>query len=187
VIDGGDTSIGVESTILDLTVSPPLVRRPGGVAIEDIRRVVPDVQSLGEARSADRPQVAPGQLLRHYAPRARVTLYVGPVDAVAERLAADVRHAVASGLRVGVLSPEEDLKALAPRLAAVASTGRVVTSRCGSRRDRHQTAHDLFRALRALDDQAVDAIYASTPGGDGIETAITDRLTRAAEGRVIRL
>jgi len=186
VIDGGATPIGVESTILDLTVTPPLVRRPGGVSLEHIRHVVPGARSVSETVGRARAQPAPGQLLRHYAPRATLTLYVGDVRQVVERMGSDIRTAAASGLRAGVLAPEEDLLALAPRLAALGASGRVITVRCGSRRDREETARDLFRALRALDAEAVDAIFASAPEGEGINAAILDRLTRAAEGRVVR-
>jgi L-threonylcarbamoyladenylate synthase len=175
----------VESTIVDLTVTPPLIRRPGGVSIEAIRRVVPDVRSVADALDRAHAQPAPGQLLRHYAPRATLTLYVGDIERVAERMGNDIRSAVASGLRIGVLVPEEDVLALAPRLAAVGSHGKVVTMRCGRRSDREETARDLFRALRALDGEAVDVIFASAPEGEGINAAILDRLTRAAEGRVV--
>jgi L-threonylcarbamoyladenylate synthase len=186
VIDGGATSIGVESTILDLTVTPLMVRRPGGVSLDAIRRIVGDVRHVAETADRARAQVAPGQLLRHYAPHAVLTLYVGEIAQVVARIGNEVRTAVASGLRAGVLAPEEDLLALAPRLAAIGASGRVVTMRCGSRRDRAEAARDLFQALRALDIEAVDVIFASAPDGDGINTAILDRLTRAAEGRVIR-
>jgi L-threonylcarbamoyladenylate synthase len=185
VIDGGPTPIGVESTILDLTVSPPLIRRPGGVSFEEIRDVIHDVRRVEEHLSRAHAQPSPGQLLRHYAPAATATLYVGPLDAVAARVGDELRRAVAAGTRVGVLGPEEDLKALAPRWAAVAATGRVLTRRCGTRRDRDEAARDLFAALRDLDAEGVDVIYAIAPGGDGIDAAIVDRLTRAAEGRVV--
>lgn len=187
VIDAGATPIGVESTILDLTVNPPLIRRPGGVTFEQLATIVPDVQGGSRTMTAEQAQPSPGQLLRHYAPNARLTLYVGAIDAVAARLATDLRAAVASGLRVGVLAPEEDLMAIAPRLAAIGSTGRVVTRRCGSRADRSEAARELFGALRALDAEGVDIIYGATPEGDDIDAAIIDRLTRAAEGRVLRV
>ena len=187
VIDGGPTSIGIESTILDLTVTPPVVRRPGGVPLSALRAVVPEVTTVFDATSAHTPQLAPGQLSRHYAPTARLTLYVGDLAPVALRVAGDTRSAVASGLRVGLLAPEEDLMALAPRLAASASTGRVVTRRCGSRADRDAAARSLFGVLRELDAEGVDVIFAIAPDQTAIDTAIVDRLTRAAEGRVIRI
>jgi L-threonylcarbamoyladenylate synthase len=185
LIDGGPTTIGIESTILDLTVSPALVRRPGGITLDALRSIVPDLRRVTAVASSDRPQLAPGQLQRHYAPNAPLTLYVGDTDAVATRVARDARAAVAAGERVGVLAPEEDLMALAPRLAAIGSSGRVVTVRCGSRTNRHEAAKDLFRALRELDAESVDVILASAPEGGDINDAIVDRLTRAADGRVV--
>jgi L-threonylcarbamoyladenylate synthase len=100
-------------------------------------------------------------------------------------MAADARTAAASGSRVGILAPEEDLLALAPRLAAVASSGRIVTARLGSRTASHVAARDLFAALRALDATGVDLIFASAPEEGELSEALIDRLTRAAEGRVI--
>jgi L-threonylcarbamoyladenylate synthase len=185
VLDGGPTSIGLESTILDLTVDPPIVRRPGGVSIDALRGLLPDITSGTAMMSATVPQLAPGQLLRHYAPRAPLTFYRGTSAAVSSRMAADARTAAASGSRVGILAPEEDLLALAPRLAAVASSGRIVTERLGSRTASHVAARDLFAALRALDATGVDLIFASAPEEGELSEALIDRLTRAAEGRVI--
>jgi L-threonylcarbamoyladenylate synthase len=187
VVDGGPTPIGVESTIVDLTTSPVLIRRPGGVSTQDLQRIIADAASVSEVLSQIQAQPSPGQLLRHYAPRATMTLYVGALAAVVERVGNDVRTAVAAGARVGVLAPEEDLRALAPRFAAVGGTGRVVTRPYGSRADRDAAARELFDALRSLDAERVDRIYALSPQGNGIEAAIRDRLTRAAEGRVVML
>jgi L-threonylcarbamoyladenylate synthase len=187
VLDGGDAAIGVESTIVDLTVDPPLIRRPGGVSLAAIARVVPDVAVSGGTFAVDLAQPAPGQLLRHYAPRAPLVLYVGSSRRVSERLAHDARAAAAAGERVGLLAPAEDLVALAPRIAASAVAGRIVTMAYGSRRQPGHAAHELFAALRDLDGEGVDRILASASTGDDEWLAIVDRLTRAAEGRVIHL
>jgi L-threonylcarbamoyladenylate synthase len=186
VIDGGPTDIGVESTVLDLTTSPPTVRRPGGVPIEAIRELLPDVVPARQAGDAGRPQLAPGQLLKHYAPRARVTLYVGDSAAVSRRVATEVRSVAGSGARIGVLAPEEDLMAMAPDLASLARSGRVRFASYGSRRDVQRAARELFNAMRTLDAAGVDEIFASAPEPLGLGQAILDRLTRAAEGRVKR-
>jgi L-threonylcarbamoyladenylate synthase len=185
VIDAGSTSVGVESTIVDLTSSPPCIRRPGGITLEQIAALIPAVVPTSERQDIGQAQSSPGQLLRHYAPRARLTLHIGHLEPVCARVAAAVRSAVARGDRVGVLAPAEDLAALAPRLAAIGTTGRVETAKCGTRDDRAAAARELFEALRALDARGVDLIYAIAPPGDGINTAIIDRLTRAAEGRVV--
>ena len=186
LLDAGPTDIGVESTVLDLTTTPPLVRRPGGVPIEELQTLLPEVERDVRVGRAGDVHVAPGQLLRHYAPRARLTLYEGPVRPMLARLADDVRAAVASGRRVGVLAPEEDLSELASRLAAVATSGRIVTQPYGTRRDVARAARALFDALRILDATGVDEILATGPDVDGLGMAIHDRLLRAAEGRIRR-
>lgn len=184
ILDAGPTAIGIESTVLDLTGRTPLVRRPGGVTVESLRELLPSlevVERFGDDRSAES---APGQLLRHYAPRATLSCYDGDPARLIEAVARDARAAVGAGLRVGVLAPEEDLMALAPLVAAQAASGRVVTQACGTRRDPARAAHDLFEALRTLDASGVDRILATMPVAEGLGRAIRDRLTRAAEGRV---
>ena len=184
VLDSGPTAVGVESTVLDLTVSPPLVRRPGGVSIEDLRTIASDVTAAAAVVSESAAQLAPGQLLRHYAPRARLTLYTGNVAGVIDRMSADARTLAAGGARVGILAPEDDLMAMAPTLVPLAAAGRIRFANYGSRRDVARAARELFAALRSLDDEGVDEILASAPEPKDIGLAILDRLTRAAEGRV---
>ncbi|MGQ0735283.1 MAG: L-threonylcarbamoyladenylate synthase [Acidobacteriota bacterium] len=185
VVDGGATAIGLESTILDLTVNPPLVRRPGAITLEQIRAILPAAESLNQVLTGTAAHPAPGQSLRHYAPRARVTVFVGECAPVVARVAQEARTAAARGEKVGVLAPQEDLLALAPMLAPLASVGRVVTARAGARREPDDVARELFAALRALDEQRVDVILAVAMPPAGIATAIVDRLSRAAEGRVV--
>jgi L-threonylcarbamoyladenylate synthase len=186
VLDAGPTIVGVESTVLDVTVSPPIVLRPGGVSVEALREIVPDVAFATRAGLVSDAQRAPGQLLRHYAPRAKLTLYVGDAASVVHQIGLDARALAAAGTRVGILGPEEDLMAVAPTLVALATSGRVRFANIGSRRDPARAARDLFAALRTLDGEGVDEILASAPDPQDIGLAIHDRLIRAAEGRVRR-
>ncbi len=185
VLDGGPTDVGVESTIVDCTVSPPVVRRAGGVPIEALAAVVKAIATVDDLADVGVAQRAPGQLLRHYAPAARLTVYDGPGEAAVARLAREVRQLTASGTRVGVLAPEEALVALAPELAARASVGRVTVASLGPRDDAAAAARVLFAALRELDAAGVDVILALGPVRAGLGAAVWDRLRRAAEGRVI--
>jgi L-threonylcarbamoyladenylate synthase len=187
IVDGGATTIGVESTVLDLTTEPPMVRRPGSVTMAMLAEVVPDVRAVHRAARTAEAQAAPGQLLRHYAPAAPLTLYVGKLEATADRVGHEARTMVARGLRVGILAPEEDLLELAPRIAAFAVHGRVLTVRYGSRAEPDASARQLFGAVREIDAAGVDQILAIASDADGIGLAIVDRLSRAAEGKVIRL
>jgi L-threonylcarbamoyladenylate synthase len=185
VLDAGPTDIGVESTIVDCTVDPPVIRRAGGIPVERLRAVVPGIVTVTRDAAIDQAQVAPGQLLRHYAPAAALTVYTGAPAEVVRRLSAEVRTHVASGRRVGVLAPDEDLTALAPEIAAVSSHGRVVVATLGRRGEPAQAAQRLFAALRTLDGEGVDVIVASGPERHDLGAAVWDRLRRAAEGRVV--
>ena len=161
-----------------------MLRRPGGITFEQVHSLVPEVVVQTGQGGAEDPQVAPGQMTRHYAPRAELTLYEGPSDAVIRRIAADARSATAAGNRVGILAPEEDLSALAPELAGLASAGRIETFPYGSRSDLERSARELYASIRGLDATGVDKILAAGVGADGLARAIHDRLMRAADGRV---
>ena len=159
VLDGGPTQVGVESTVLDLSGGVPEVLRPGAVTLEMLRPLLPDVRARAASGAAG-PQRSPGLLDRHYSPRAPLTLYEGPVDAVLARIRLDVQAAEAAGRHVGLLVPDDDASATAVR---------------------------LYATLRELDANGVDEIYARLPPvSDGLSDAVADRLRRAAAGRVVR-
>ncbi|MFM7063562.1 MAG: L-threonylcarbamoyladenylate synthase, partial [Actinomycetes bacterium] len=89
VLDGGPTPLGVESTVLDLTGDRPAVLRHGGVTLDDLRRVLPDVR--GPERTVvpeDAAAPAPGMFLRHYAPATPVVLVDGPAEVVRDLVVA---------------------------------------------------------------------------------------------------
>jgi L-threonylcarbamoyladenylate synthase len=174
VLDAGPTAIGVESTVVDLTSEPPAVLRPGGVPVELLREALPDVRYTPRYLAAEAGAApAPGMLLRHYAPRAPLTVYAG-AGALA-LLLADAA-ALPPGTQVSLLAPDEDLAALGDLPAHAVSLGpRGAPERIAAR---------LFAALREADATGPDAIFAVAPPRDGIGLAVWDRLMRAAEGRV---
>lgn len=176
VIDGGPTPLGLESTVIDLTVNPPVVLRPGGVVLEDLRRVIPDVTLAPRFVSEGETANAPGQMLRHYAPRAKLMLYEGPAAPVRAAIADTALRYIASGRRVGILTGNEDA-------ALYTQTGARIIS-LGDSDDHAAIGRVLFGALRALDGQGVDVILAPMFDAGGLGAAIRDRLLRAAEGNV---
>ncbi len=181
VVDGGPCGVGVESTVLDVTVSPPVILRPGGCTLEEIESVVGPV-SLDSMSAGQGPPRSPGTKYKHYAPRARVyVVYVGADDAeAAAHLARRAAEFARGGLRVGVLASTE---ALARR--EVASEG-IAWIDAGSGRDLAAVAARLFDSLRRFDDLNVDVVLAQAFPETGMGLAIMNRLLRAAGGRVIR-
>ena len=181
VIDGGATTVGLESTVLDLTGAAPAILRPGAITMEMIREVLPEVTIRStSARQISGGMKSPGLLSRHYSPRAEMTLYEGPTRAVLERIMADAAKSITRGERVGILVTDED------DLGQYPVAVRIV--RLGRERDHESLAVNLYNALRTLDAEGVDVILARTLADEsGLAVAIHDRLRRAAAGRVIRV
>jgi L-threonylcarbamoyladenylate synthase len=173
VIDGGATDVGVESTVLDLTVSPPQMLRPGAITLEALRGVLPAVRVASSPRSANTPMRSPGLLARHYSPRVPMTLYQGPTDAARAALVTAARQAIAGGSRVGVVATSGDARLL--------DQIPVVIADLGPDDDAKGAAVRLYAALRELDAANVDVILArEAPHNDGLWHALRDRLRRAA-------
>jgi len=175
IIDAGATTVGVESTVLDLTCAEPTVLRPGAVTLETLRTVLPVVR-LRDAGDRS-PTASPGMLSKHYAPRAPVTLFCGEPGAALAALVGRARDASAGGVRVGVLVMREDVAAFGDfpvQLVEMGTAG-----------DLEHVAARLYAALRQLDAAGVDVILARDITRDeGLGRAIRDRLRRAASEQV---
>ena len=175
VLDGGATPIGVESTIVSLIDDPPRVLRPGGVSLEALLDVAPDLL-YEPSYLADEASVAPapGSMLRHYSPKARVILFDGADDG---EVYAAMRAELAAHDRVGFLASDADAAAFADLEAPIA--------RLGASPD--EAAKRLFAALRSLDQQNVDVILARSPKKSGLGLAVWDRLLRASVGSLVEV
>lgn len=173
IIDGGPCSVGVESTIVDLTEARVRLLRPGGVTPEALTAVLGEAPVIDRAVTAqidaDAVVKAPGMKYRHYAPQAPVVIVAG----TRERAAAYIRAHFTRGDRV--LCFEEEL----PLYTGCASLA------YGSEADAESLSAGLFSALRALDDPAVHQIYARCPTGGGVAYAVQNRLKKAAGFRVV--
>ena len=177
VLDGGATSIGLESTVLDLTGDVPLMLRPGGVIMDDLRRIVPDVKSRVQF-TTDEATTAPGQMLKHYSPSALLVLYTGPLYSVLLAMREAAEQYAAEGKQVGLLVAQEDIHHLQ-------NTGTVCN--LGHRADLKAISHNLFAKMRELDKRNIDVILARDFGRAGLGAALWDRLLRAAEGKVVHV
>lgn len=169
ILDGGETDIGVESTVLDLTVTPPCILRPGGIAIEELKKVAGKVDLLGVEKQDSGPARSPGLKYRHYAPQTPLILAGGA--AMVEKIIALIAQYKAEGRRVGVLAGEEN-------------SGYYKEADCvviiGARADLTQIARNLFAGLRRLDAAGVDVLVAEIFDEQGIGAAIMNRLRKAA-------
>ncbi len=172
VLDGGATRIGVESTIVSLVDEPPRLLRPGGISLEALRSLLPDLQYTPHfADDADAAVPAPGTLLKHYSPRARLLLFRGDDAAVYVAMRAEIARHRGVGLLLSQRDAEQ-FQDLDNRIESLGSNS-------------EQAAERLFAGLRALDKAGVTVILARAPDRRGLGLALHDRLLRAAVGEVI--
>jgi L-threonylcarbamoyladenylate synthase len=172
VIDGGPTTVGVESTIVDVATARPRLLRAGGLAAEEIEAVL-GIQLLPPPAPSHGPQLAPGSMPVHYSPRTPLLLVTGPPELARVRLLVELQRAIATGQRVGVLALEEDV----PSLRAAARIEVV-----GAWSDPRTSAARLFDAVRALDASSLDVLLGRELADPsvGLGRALADRLRRAA-------
>jgi L-threonylcarbamoyladenylate synthase len=165
IVDGGQSQVGIESTVIDLTVNPPRVLRPGMIHAESLASVLGTLGSDKISGVGARELRSPGQLPRHYSPRARLTLtfWTNAADLHAQikrqKFRADKVHVIAHT----VIPPDEGL-------------GRVSVIP----HDAEAFARALYAELHACDEAGAESIIVESPP-DGPEwLAIADRLKRAA-------
>ena len=174
IVDGGACGVGVESTIIDLTCTPPRLLRPGGITLEQLRGVLGDVEVdaavTRQMKAGEKPK-APGMAYRHYAPKAPVTVVAGAPEDSAAYIAAHV------GAGDGVICFDE--------FVPLFSQQRVMA--LGKARDKEEHARHIFDALRAFDHTDVTAIWAQCPDTTGIGLAIANRLNKAAGFHIIEV
>jgi L-threonylcarbamoyladenylate synthase len=173
ILDGGPTSIGVESTVLDLSGDRPRLLRPGGVSLEALEAVLGPIEQPGVSAKNHEPLASPGMLDRHYAPKAMLLLFTGSNDGVQDAISARAANELAIGHKVGLLVADED--------AARLSTLGCPQISVGPQADAETIARRLFDAMRTLDDAGVELILARDFAPQGLGLAIRDRLRRAAE------
>lgn len=180
VLDGGPAGVGVESTVLDLTSSVPVILRPGGITPEELTacagKVEIDPDVISGYYEGDSPR-SPGMKYAHYAPRAPLLLVTGSRPAVALKIREMAREEARVGRRVGILtySDSRDFSAL----------GEVVVA---GRRDMPETvAAGLYSALRRFNEMGVDVILAEGLEEKGVGLAVMNRLKKAAGGHIIQV
>lgn len=167
IIDGGNCSVGVESTVIDMTGDIPTILRPGGVTAEEISEVLGEVLGGREKAEDGETPKAPGMKYTHYAPLAPVRILKGSIDDIERFLSRRT-------LKCGILTFDEfNLNTDAVKISL------------GSIKDPRECARRLFRALRDMDKHGVKEIYAPEIGTNGLWAAVKNRLYKAAGGEII--
>lgn len=180
IICGGDTAVGVESTVLDITSNVPMILRPGGVTKEDLQKIIGRVEIDPAIEGTPKKHLipkSPGMKYTHYSPNADVVLLRGELKDIVKNIEKIRRDKEENGCRVGIMATDE---------TKYKYEGGTVIS-LGSRNNLETVASNLFKVLREFDERDVDIILAEAFEEKGLGQAIMNRLIKAAGYNIIRV
>jgi len=180
ILDAGPTKIGVESTVVNVTSSPPTILRPGGTPYERLREVLGRVKLHSLAKAEKRVRIdralSPGMKHRHYAPEAEMIVVEGELEKVIEKIREQAGTYMTRGKKVGILATDE----------SVSRYEADVVKSLGSRKDPAMMAKNLFVFLREFDEEKVDIIIAEGIPLHGLGLAVMNRLRKASNFNIIK-
>ncbi len=175
IIDGGECSYGLESTVIDTTSKPFTILRPGAITYDMIKEVIGDIAMdpalMTHNSDLDLVPKAPGMKYTHYSPNAQVVIVQGEPRQVISKIKELCLKEAKNGKSIGVLATDELLEDFSPYL--VLSVGKSMDSL-------EEIASNLFEVLRKFDDHEVDIIYSIAFPSLGIGQAIMNRLEKSA-------
>lgn len=179
IVDGGEVGIGLESTIIDMTVEPPRILRPGYITQEMLKQVLGEVGedvTMMRNDSGEAPR-APGMKYRHYAPSGSLVIVEGEPQQVADYINARAAQDSKAGERTGILGTREQLEQYHAD----------VIKCIGSREEEEAVARNLFAVLREFDEEKVTKIYSESFPAQGLGQAVMNRLLKAAGYCVVKV
>jgi L-threonylcarbamoyladenylate synthase len=153
ILNGGNSSVGIESTVLRVRHNEIEILRLGGISVEDLQRFTSNIHIQQHSSSSP---AAPGMLTSHYAPRKPV--FVGDIRALMHDFVSQ---------KIGVLSFKEDFQVESQRI--LSPSGNFA-----------EAASNLFAYLRELDQMNIDVILAEFLPDENLGRAINDKLKRAS-------
>lgn len=178
ILDAGPTEVGVESTVLSLCTPVPTILRPGGIGLEQLRQVVPNIQ-LSTHKASEHDQTAyasPGQLPVHYSPNVPTLLFDGKEESMRDAMLAALRRHQSQNEQVGVLIADEDV----PFFEGSGADVYVL----GSASSPERVASRLYAGLRVLEEAGVQVILCRNFEQHGLGLAVRDRLLKAAGSKI---
>ncbi|NLW42523.1 MAG: threonylcarbamoyl-AMP synthase [Tissierellia bacterium] len=175
IIDGGDTIVGLESTVIDMTGDVPTILRPGAITLEMISKLLPNAEVDKSIITEGEIPKSPGQKYKHYAPKADAFLLIGNKDEKLKKL--DKFISENEGKKIGIMATTELLEKINYENIAVKNLGSISNlENFGSL---------IFRDLRDLDKLNVDVIICEGVEETGLGMAIMNRLKKSTSNRYI--
>lgn len=181
IVDGGSCSVGLESTVVDVTQAIPMVLRPGGITPEQIAETVGSVEIdpavlPAEAMQIEKPR-SPGMKYRHYAPEAPMLVFIGEAENVVQAITAEAARQRSGGMKVALIASDETLQLVKSDIAL----------RYGKRHEVKKFASGIFALLRKSDELNADIIICEGCADKGVGLAVMNRLFKASGFRIIKV
>ncbi|MGV9199203.1 MAG: L-threonylcarbamoyladenylate synthase [Promethearchaeia archaeon] len=171
VIDGGKTNIGVESSVINLTTTPRILLRPGGVTFEDLQAILGknNIQKLSsKPQSTQLTPKSPGMKYRHYSPRADVIIVEGQAQHVEKKVQEIATHYKKEGCKVGIVTIKQKHHYKADEVKFIGS-------------DFATIAQNLFKTFRKFDKNDMDVVIMEGVEEKQLGLAIMNRVRKAAK------
>ncbi|MGO5075639.1 L-threonylcarbamoyladenylate synthase [Clostridium sporogenes] len=180
ILGGDNSEVGVESTVIDCTIDPPCILRPGGITLEMLKEIDPNIYidpAIMKKPDKELRPKAPGMKYRHYAPKAPLKIIKGDLNKTIEKINEMVQNYIDAEKKVGIIATDETIDNY--------KKGEVVS--IGSRKDLNTIAHNLFYVLRTFDEKNVDLILSEAFEEKDMGVAIMNRLKKSAGYDIINL
>lgn len=171
ILDAGSCEVGLESTVLDVSGEVPVILRPGGLAREELEKVLGPVE-LDHPSASSVPR-SPGLKYRHYAPRGEMYVVVGSREKVLDRISQEIKRGHYQHKKIGILCTLES----APHIQTEQPDLLYVL---GSQARPREVAASLFAGLRLCDQRGIELVLAEGFEEGGLGLAIMNRLEKAS-------
>ncbi|MDP4177276.1 MAG: L-threonylcarbamoyladenylate synthase [Bacillota bacterium] len=183
ILGGSECEVGLESTIVDCTVDPPCVLRPGGITLEMLKeidsRIYIDPMIMKKPNKDFKPK-APGMKYRHYAPKAPLKIIEGNLEKTIEKINEMVQNYKDEDKIVGIMCTDETMNSyIIPNTSKLEQNNPIIIS-LGSRKRIKMIGRNLFEVLRKFDDLNVDIIISEAFDEKEMGIAIMNRLNKSA-------
>ncbi|PRX35774.1 translation factor SUA5 [Orenia metallireducens] len=179
IIDGGQTGLGVESTVVDLSREVPILLRPGGVTYEELLAELGQVQIDPVVKSKfaneSKAAISPGMKYRHYAPQAEVILIEGKEDKIKDKIKKLINANEDKKIGVMVSKELEDYYS------------GVNVKIMGSKDNLIEISQSIFKLLREFDEEGIERILIEGLELKGLGLAIMNRLRKSAAYQIIEV
>jgi L-threonylcarbamoyladenylate synthase len=172
IILSSDTELGLESTVIDMTVDPPVVLRPGDITVAELREVLGTVAVSSNLTENVVPEKvsSPGMKYTHYSPKGELVVVKGTREEIQEKINKALTHYKGKPMTIGVLASDETMGCY--------QEGYILS--LGSRSDPKEMGKNLFSRLRTFDELGVEKIYAEDIPLNNETLALINRLYKAA-------